>query len=215
MFQWSRQYFHTVDFFQSWSHSEHLKEKKMSVWLFLVFIQCHKSTGKSKFMLPFSCKVMYASNKNWCWTGEICVWSDEPHSISVYTINNYGHQSALWWLSSKGICLESDRLWFNSCFRCGSFSGLSHICDLEIGTPVATLPGALHYRISTGTGQPSVRILWLGEIVWSATSISMWQHMQLSEQIGPWDTLACWWTFTNQWNNCALMVLEEHALRLA
>ena len=41
----------------------------------------------------------------------------------------------------------------------GICSGLSHTSDLIIGTPVATLPGAWHYRVSTGTGQPSVSIL--------------------------------------------------------
>ena len=41
----------------------------------------------------------------------------------------------------------------------GIFSGSSHTSDLKIGTPVATLPGAWHYRVSTGTGQPGVSIL--------------------------------------------------------
>ena len=31
-----------------------------------------------------------------------------------------------------------------------------HTNDLKIGTPVATLPGAWHYRVSTGTGQNTV-----------------------------------------------------------
>ena len=35
--------------------------------------------------------------------------------------------------------------------------------DLEIEAPVATLPGAWHYRLSAGIGWPSVSILWLGE----------------------------------------------------
>ena len=39
------------------------------------------------------------------------------------------------------------------------FSGSSHTSDLKIGTPVATLPGAWCYRVSTGTGQPVVSIL--------------------------------------------------------
>ena len=39
------------------------------------------------------------------------------------------------------------------------FSGLSHTSDLNIGTPVATLPGAWHYRVSAGTGRPGVSIL--------------------------------------------------------
>ena len=41
----------------------------------------------------------------------------------------------------------------------GIFSGSSHTCDLNIGTPVATLPGAWRYRVSTGTGRPGVNIL--------------------------------------------------------
>ena len=41
----------------------------------------------------------------------------------------------------------------------GIFSGLSHTSDLKIGTPVATLPGAWRYRVSTGTGRPGVNIL--------------------------------------------------------
>ena len=44
------------------------------------------------------------------------------------------------------------------------FSGSSHTSDLKIGTPVATLPGAWHYRVTAGTGWPSVSILWLGEV---------------------------------------------------
>ena len=44
------------------------------------------------------------------------------------------------------------------------FSGSSHTSDLKIGTPVASLPGAWRYRISTGTGRPGVSILRLGEV---------------------------------------------------
>ena len=46
----------------------------------------------------------------------------------------------------------------------GIFSGSSHTSDLEIGTPVATLPGSWRYRVSAGTGQPGVSILSLGEM---------------------------------------------------
>ena len=52
---------------------------------------------------------------------------------------------------------------FQSCLR-RDFSGSSHTSDLKIGTPVATLPGAWHYRVSTGTGRPGVSIQWLGEV---------------------------------------------------
>ena len=49
------------------------------------------------------------------------------------------------------------------------------------------------FRVSAGSGRPCVSILWLGEQIWSATSISVWQHIQLSEQIHSWVTLACYW----------------------
>ena len=39
------------------------------------------------------------------------------------------------------------------------FSGSSHTSDFKIGTPVATLSGGWHYRVSAGTGQPGVSIL--------------------------------------------------------
>ena len=41
----------------------------------------------------------------------------------------------------------------------GIFPGSSHTSDLQIGTPVAALPGAWCYRVSAGTGQPGVNIL--------------------------------------------------------
>ena len=39
------------------------------------------------------------------------------------------------------------------------FSGSSHTSDLKIGTPVAALPCAWHYRVGAGTGRPGVSIL--------------------------------------------------------
>ena len=44
------------------------------------------------------------------------------------------------------------------------FSRSSHTSELKIGTPVATLPGAWHYKVSAGTGRPGVSILWLVEV---------------------------------------------------
>ena len=41
----------------------------------------------------------------------------------------------------------------------GIFSGSSHTSDLKTGTPVATLPGAWRFRVSTGTGRPGVSVL--------------------------------------------------------
>ena len=39
------------------------------------------------------------------------------------------------------------------------FSVPSHTSDLQIGTPMAALPGAWRYRVSAGTGRPGVSIL--------------------------------------------------------
>ena len=39
----------------------------------------------------------------------------------------------------------------------------------------------------------SVYCDWVRWKVWSAASISVWQHVKLSVQIRPWDTLACCW----------------------
>ena len=51
---------------------------------------------------------------------------------------------------------------FDSSLR-RDFSGSSHTSDFKIGTPMATLPGAWHYRVIAGTGRPGVGILRPGE----------------------------------------------------
>ena len=48
---------------------------------------------------------------------------------------------------------------FESRLRRDFFNRSSHTSDLKIGTPVATLPSAWHYRVSAGTGRLCVRIL--------------------------------------------------------
>ena len=95
----------------------------------------------------------------------------------------------------------------------GIFSGSSHASDSKIGTPVATLPGAWRYRVSAGTGQPGVSTLWLGEVEsWIWTSISVWQHVKLPEQIRPWDTLACCWDVKQPTNKQTPPTLESQEL---
>ena len=85
------------------------------------------------------------------------------------------------------------------------FSGSCQTSDLKIGTPVATLPGAWHYRVSAGTGRPGVSILWLGEV--ESLSCNFYLSVaarKLSVQIRPWDALACCWDVkqpTNQQTN--------------
>ena len=64
------------------------------------------------------------------------------------------------WPSGKVSALRVEDPGFKSRLRrAGIFSGSSHTSDLKMGDPVATLPGAWRYRVSTGTGQPGVSIL--------------------------------------------------------
>ena len=56
---------------------------------------------------------------------------------------------------------------FDSRLCCGDFSGSNDTSDLKTGTQVATLPGAWYNRVSAGTGQPSVSILRLGELLFA------------------------------------------------
>ena len=57
---------------------------------------------------------------------------------------------------------------------------------LGVSIQVATLPGAWPYRAIAETGWLGVSILLLGEKeILSATSVSVWQQLQMSEQIRP------------------------------
>ena len=83
----------------------------------------------------------------------------------------------------------------------GIFLGSSHTSDLKIGTPVATLPGIIGSALGL-VGPVSVYCDWVRWKVGSATSTSVWQHIKLSEQIRPWDTLrlACCWNIKQSTN---------------
>ena len=48
---------------------------------------------------------------------------------------------------------------FDSRLRRGDFSGSSHTSDLQVGTPVASRPGAWRDRVSAGIGWPGVSVL--------------------------------------------------------
>ena len=63
----------------------------------------------------------------------------------------------------KGSALRAEDPGFRSRLR-WDFSGSGHTSDLEIGAPVATLPGDWCYTVSAGTCWLGVSILWLGEM---------------------------------------------------
>ena len=62
-------------------------------------------------------------------------------------------------------------------------------------------------------GPVSVYCDWVRWKVWPATSISVWQHVKLSEQVRPGDTLACCWDVkqptNNKQTNCSLLLYVD------
>ena len=63
------------------------------------------------------------------------------------------------WRSGTDICLRVADLSAIPTVSLDLFSRPSHTSDLKIRTPVATLPGALHYCVCTETGWPGVNVL--------------------------------------------------------
>ena len=95
-----------------------------------------------------------------CEWATLRVWPETSFSVGSACICTIDH---LIGLVVKASALRLEDQGFESCL-CQDFSGSSHSNDLKTGTlPVATLPGAWRYRVSAGTGWPSVSILWLGK----------------------------------------------------
>ena len=94
--------------------------------------------------------------------------SSAGHGMSCY-ISNGSHSSILFCndhligLVVKVSAARAEDPGFESRLR-RDVSGSSHTNDLKMGTPMATLPCTWCYRVNTGNGQPSVSILWLGEV---------------------------------------------------
>ena len=84
---------------------------------------------------------------------------------------------------------------FESRLRWDFFSESSHTSDV-IGSVLGLV------------GSVSVYCEWVRWKVWSATSISGWQQVKLSEQIRPWDILACCWDIKQPTNNNTTLLLS-------
>ena len=76
--------------------------------------------------------------------------SQYTHSKSTITLR---------WPSGKESASRAEGPGFVSRLRRDFFSGSSYTSDINIGTPMATLPGAWRYRVSTRTVRPGVSIL--------------------------------------------------------
>ena len=88
----------------------------------------------------------------------------------------------------------------------GIFPGSSHTSDFKIGTPAAALPSAWCYRVSGGTGQPGVSILWLGEMESWICNFYLSVAARKIVWADPWDTLACCWDVKQPTNKQALLL---------
>ena len=62
-------------------------------------------------------------------------------------------------------------------------------------------------------GLVSVYCDWVRWKIWSATSVKVWQHVKLSQQIHPWDTLACCWDVKQQTNKSPC--IRSHSVKTA
>ena len=109
--------------------------------------------------------------------------------------------------------------WVVSLFGVDLFSRWKNTRDLPTGTPVATLPGAWCCRlqwlpcqapgvIGSELGLTAPVLVdsdWVEYQVWSATSIWVWQHVQLSEQIRLWDRLGSCRDVSQPTNICSCL----------
>ena len=98
------------------------------------------------------------------------------------------------WPSAWGICLRSGRSGVRIPLATGCFPGwvipvTSKLALQWLHCQVPCIIGSVLGLV----GLVSVYCYWVRHKVWSATFISVWQHVKLSVQIRPWDTLACFW----------------------
>ena len=101
------------------------------------------------------------------------------------------HWECLVGLGVKASALRAEDLGFNTRLHSGDFSGSSHTQWLKnwhsSGYP------ARHLMLWDWSTWHQYTVTGWGRIVWSAASVSVWQHVDLSEQIHPWGTPACCW----------------------
>ena len=135
----------------------------------------------------------------------------QPKSPQNCFDSSFVHYDRLVGLAVKASAQRAEDPGFKSCLWRGDFYGSSHTSDLKIDTPVATLPGAWRYRVSTGTGRHHVSILWVGEVESLICNFYLGvAACKLSVQIHPWDTLACCWDIKQPTNNCTSWLYFRH-----
>ena len=87
----------------------------------------------------------------------VCVFSGSSSEVFL-VYSGFLPSDHLFGLVVKASTSRADDPGFESRWR-RDISRLSHTCDLNIGTPVATMTCVWLYRVSAGTGWPGVSIL--------------------------------------------------------
>ena len=130
-----------------------------------------------------------------------CVWTSELHNSNPSRNYDSTNMNCFAGLVVKVSTSRGEDPVFESRSK-RDFSWSSHTSDLNISTHVAFLPGAWRCRVRARTGRPSVSILWQGEVesLICSSFLSVAARI-LSEQIRPWDTLACSWDVNQPTNN--------------
>ena len=127
----------------------------------------------------------------------VCIHATSTITLYVliateYVLRIYAWASPLWPNVSASRAEDPG---FESRLR-RDFWGSSHTNDLKLALQLLPCQAAGIIIIGSvlGLGGPvSVYCDWVRWKVWSATVISVWQHVKLSKQIRPWDTLTCCW----------------------
>ena len=98
------------------------------------------------------------------------------------------------WPSGKASASRAEDPGFESCWRRDFFGVESYqwLTKLALQWLPCQVPGVIGSVLGL-VDLVSVYRDWVRWKVWSATFISVWQHVKLSEQIHPRDTLACCW----------------------
>ena len=98
------------------------------------------------------------------------------------------------WVCPGRVRLESGRSRVRIPLAPGFFRGrvIPVTSKLALQWLPCQAPGVIGSALGL-VGPVSVYCDWVRWKVWSAASISVWQHVKLSVQIRPWDTLACCW----------------------
>ena len=167
------------------------------------------------------------------WGRQISTCTNNPIHVQIYT---YWHILYSWWRildqrqpphicrSGRNVGMTSKRDFATSCgcscewrqnrplrnLTLSVVRGMARKSTLSLSLSLSLhcqAPGVIGSALGL-VGPVSVYCDWVRWKVWSAASISVWQHVKLSMQIRPWDTLACCWDVKQPTNKQTLSLSQ-------